>query len=428
MKERVLQKKVLLFGMLLAVFMLLAGRMNVTSANTLEFNMNGYGEQIPAKELKEGTVMTTPSGILPVPVADGATFRGWSLYPDRDEWVETQKLTASKLTVYGRWDVSDMTISFDGNGGIGGMAPLVVKYGTTVNLPSNVFNRSGYTFVNWNTNPNGGGTVYQNNQQVSYNTGLAKGAVEHKSITLYAQWNRRYAPVIMATAVPVGKKKVNVSWTPVEGAAYYVIYRTPLSANSAKAAVAVPVAGGIPVAGGTAVTGSTAVASTAIAYPYGSAAAASATSVAAAKTGATVEVRREPAGVYSVNIGGHQKNFSYKYRVDAFGSNNMLICQSPEIYCFTGTMTGKAAAKKVIVDQPGIAMNAGSFRMLTVQVKTKKNLPQPGFVSAIRYYSNNPGVATVGSNGQIVGIAKGDAVIYCVAENGVFSTCNVTVN
>ena len=85
MKERVLQKKVLLFGMLLAVFMLLAGRMNVTSANTLEFNMNGYGEQIPAKELKEGTVMTTPSGILPVPVADGATFRGWSLYPDRDE-------------------------------------------------------------------------------------------------------------------------------------------------------------------------------------------------------------------------------------------------------------------------------------------------------------------------------------------------------
>ena len=176
MKERVLQKKVLLFGMLLAVFMLLAGRMNVTSANTLEFNMNGYGEQIPAKELKEGTVMTTPSGILPVPVADGATFRGWSLYPDRDEWVETQKLMAQKLTVYGRWDASDMTITFDGNGGIGGMAPLVVKYGTTVNLPSNVFNRSGYTFVNWNTNPNGGGTVYQNNQQVSYNTGLGKGS------------------------------------------------------------------------------------------------------------------------------------------------------------------------------------------------------------------------------------------------------------
>jgi hypothetical protein len=114
--------------------------------------------------------------------------------------------------------------------------------------------------------------------------------------------------------------------------------------------------------------------------------------------------------------------------VDAYGSNNMLICQSPEVYCFTGTMSGKAAAKKVTVDQPVIAMNAGSFRMLTVQVKTKKNLPQPGFVSAIRYYSNNPGVATVGSNGQIVGIAKGDAIIYCVAENGVFSTCNVTVN
>ena len=420
MKERVLQTRVLLTGFLLAVFMLLAGRANTAFANTLEFNMNGYGTQITSKELPSGTVMTTPSGVLPVPTADGALFRGWSLYPDRDEWVETQKLTAQKLTVYGRWDVSDMTISFDGNGGIGGMTPLVVKYGTTVNLPSNVFSRSGYTFVNWNTNPNGGGTVYNDNQQVTLN-GLGKGVVEHRTLTLYAQWNRRYAPVIMATAVPVGKKKINVSWTPVEGAAYYVIYRTPLSANSAKAAAAATVVGGTNVVAGT-VLGSS------YSYASGAAASASATAVAAAKTGATVEVRREPAGVFSVNIGRHQKNFSYKFRVDAYGSNNMLICQSPEVYCFTGTMSGKAAAKKVTVDQPVIAMNAGSFRMLTVQVKTKKNLPQPGFVSAIRYYSNNPGVATVGSNGQIVGIAKGDAIIYCVAENGVFSTCNVTVN
>ncbi len=421
MKERVLQRKVLLIGMLFAVFMFLAGRMNVTLANTLEYNMNGYGTQIASKELPAGTVMSTASGVLPVPTADGAVFRGWSLYADRDEWVELQKLDAQKLTIFARWDASDMTINFNGNGGLGGISPVVVKYGATVTLPSNVFNRSGYTFVNWNTNPNGGGTAYQNNQQVSYNTGLGKGVVEHKSITLYAQWNRRYAPVIMATAVPVGKKKVNVSWTPVEGAAYYVIYRTPLSANSAKAAAAVPVVGGTAV-------GSGVVASTAIASPYGAAAAASASAVAAAKTGATVEVRREPAGVTSVNIGNHQKNFSYKYRVDAFGSDNMLICQSPEVYCFTGTMSGKAAAKRVTVDQPAVAMNAGSFRMLTVQVKTKKNLPQPGFVSAIRYYSNNPGVATVGSNGQIVGIAKGDATIYCVAENGVFAVCNVTVN
>ncbi len=421
MKERVLQKRGLLIGMLIAVFMLLAGRMNVSFANTLEFNMNGYGTQIPSKELAAGTVLSTASGVLPVPTADGAVFRGWSLYADRDEWVELQKLGVQKLTVFARWDGSDMTINFNGNGGLGGIAPMVVKYGETVTLPSNVFNRSGYTFVNWNTNPNGGGTVYQNNQQVAFKDGLAKGVVEHRTLTLYAQWNRRYAPVIMATAVPVGKKKINVSWTPVEGAAYYVIYRTPLSANSAKADAAATVVGGTNVVAGT-VLGSS------YSYASGAAASASATAVAAAKTGATVEVRREPAGVFSVNIGRHQKDFSYKFRVDAYGSNNMLICQSPEVYCFTGTMSGKAAAKKVTVDQPVIAMNAGSFRMLTVQVKTKKNLPQPGFVSAIRYYSNNPGVATVGSNGQIVGIAKGDAIIYCVAENGVFSTCNVTVN
>ena len=68
------------------------------------------------------------------------------------------------------------TVTFDANGGTGTMSPQVS--GTTANLTTNTFTRTGYTFSGWNIVAVGGGTSYANGASYGFAADM----------TLYAQW------------------------------------------------------------------------------------------------------------------------------------------------------------------------------------------------------------------------------------------------
>ena len=74
------------------------------------------------------------------------------------------------------------TIKFDGNGGVGSMEEIYTTPSKEVQLISNSFTRTGYTFIGWNTEVDGSGTTYYNEQNISIDSDLI----------LYAQWASLY--------------------------------------------------------------------------------------------------------------------------------------------------------------------------------------------------------------------------------------------
>ena len=76
------------------------------------------------------------------------------------------------------------TIKFDGNGAAKGkMSEKACAAGQKEKLSKNKFEKKGYTFAGWNTQPDGKGTFYEEN---AYVKNLTKKADE--VVTLYAQW------------------------------------------------------------------------------------------------------------------------------------------------------------------------------------------------------------------------------------------------
>ncbi len=71
-----------------------------------------------------------------------------------------------------------VTVSYDGNGGVGTMTPQTVTKGTKVQLKANGFTRDGYTFQNWNTKKDGLGAVYA----------VGADVTPYADICFYAQW------------------------------------------------------------------------------------------------------------------------------------------------------------------------------------------------------------------------------------------------
>ena len=107
--------------------------------------------------------------------ADGISAHNWDI--------------TEATTLYAQWTANTYTVHFDANydnNGIvisGTMSDQNFTYDQGV-LNANAFTRTGYTFVNWNTQADGNGTTYTN-QQASPNITPDDGA----TMTLYAQWS-----------------------------------------------------------------------------------------------------------------------------------------------------------------------------------------------------------------------------------------------
>ncbi|MBP5410683.1 MAG: InlB B-repeat-containing protein, partial [Lachnospiraceae bacterium] len=119
-------------------------------------------------------------GTLPTPTWEGHTFRGW--YTDKEAGsrvtAQTVCATAKDHTLYARWTLAQVTVTFDGNGGTVAAADSTkaVTYNSTYgDLPTPTW--SGHTFDGWYTEKSGG-TKVTKDTKVTVST----------AHTLYAHW------------------------------------------------------------------------------------------------------------------------------------------------------------------------------------------------------------------------------------------------
>lgn len=101
-----------------------------------------------------------------------------------DSYVKTSEAAAGDTYSYktDKWvkdgDTTEVTITFDANGGTGTMEAQTVTSGEAAALTANAFTRDGYTFSGWNTAADGTGTSYADSASVTLDA----------DTTLYAQW------------------------------------------------------------------------------------------------------------------------------------------------------------------------------------------------------------------------------------------------
>ena len=113
-----------------------------------------------------------------------------------DNWTKTEGNTpanansasttvsmSAKTTLTANAKLSGYSITFNANGGTGTMSNQVIPMNTSATIKANTFTKSGETFIGWNTQANGQGTAYLDEEEITP-TG---------NMTLYAQWQEVWA-------------------------------------------------------------------------------------------------------------------------------------------------------------------------------------------------------------------------------------------
>ena len=122
----------------------------------------------------------------------GYTFTGWntqgdgsgSAYGDGQTVVNLTTTDGEVVKLYAQWRANKYSIRFDGNTADGGsMGDQAMTYDEAASLTANGYTKTGYTFTGWNTQADGGGTVYGDGENVKNLT-----TVDGEVVKLYAQW------------------------------------------------------------------------------------------------------------------------------------------------------------------------------------------------------------------------------------------------
>ena len=85
---------------------------------------------------------------------------------------------------------STYKVKFNSNGGTGNMQEMTVRYNETTNLTKNKYTLEDFNFVGWNTETDGTGTNYNDEQEISQTEYLVGN-----EINLYAQWSQGIARI-----------------------------------------------------------------------------------------------------------------------------------------------------------------------------------------------------------------------------------------
>lgn len=135
--------------------------------------------------------VTTHSITLNNPTKRGYTFTGWTGTDLPEQIMEvvipTNSIGNKEYTA--NFEVNNYTIIFNNNTGSGSMPNQDMTYDVASNLSENLFTKTGYTFKQWNTKPDGSGTSYNDKQS-------ALNLVGEGTITLYAQWEANNYTVV----------------------------------------------------------------------------------------------------------------------------------------------------------------------------------------------------------------------------------------
>ncbi len=95
----------------------------------------------------------------------------------------TFKFGAGNAILKVKWENNKYKVKYDSNGGSGEMETSEFTYDVDGTLSKNTFEKTGYKFVNWNTNANGTGASYIDQSAISNLTSKAD-----EVLTMYAQW------------------------------------------------------------------------------------------------------------------------------------------------------------------------------------------------------------------------------------------------
>jgi uncharacterized repeat protein (TIGR02543 family) len=145
---------------------------------TVSFESNG-GSPVSVQTATYGSTASKPND----PTKTGYTFTGW--FADSGLTTEYSFTTAimGDTTLYANWMINGYTVTYDGNGATSGSVPTggSYDYNTAVTVQGNTgsLEKTGYTFVGWNTAADGSGTNYGAGDTITI------GAA---GMTLYAKW------------------------------------------------------------------------------------------------------------------------------------------------------------------------------------------------------------------------------------------------
>ncbi len=133
--------------------------------------------------------------VLPVASSSGSDFLGWFSAPTGGVLVGVAAAPytpSTSVVLYAQWHPSSLvTVSFDANGGTGGVSAMSGPVGSSIMLPGVTgLSHPGFTLVRWNTVANGTGTSFGSG------TALTLGA----PLTLFAQWTG-HTPAVVLGAV-----------------------------------------------------------------------------------------------------------------------------------------------------------------------------------------------------------------------------------
>ena len=193
-----------------------------SAAVTLTYELNGGTENDTTKPVKEevycnaaapqevkGFALQLGESIKESFDLDGYThsytFATWAQNSPESETrfpCNADYVLKENTTMYALWDetVTPITyyIEFDGNAGTAARNipdKMEVQYGEEVVLPEQKPERTGFTFMGWNTRTDGQGTEYQPQDTVKNLT-----TVNHATVKLYAQWKQRRIILVKAAS------------------------------------------------------------------------------------------------------------------------------------------------------------------------------------------------------------------------------------
>lgn len=108
------------------------------------------------------------------------------------------------VEMYAQWKANQYTIKFNANGGVGEeMESLILLYDEEVELTKNTYTRDGFSFIGWNTETDGTGIKYKDEEIIKNLT-----YKNEETITLYATWDE--APQIEVCDIYVTTKEVEL--------------------------------------------------------------------------------------------------------------------------------------------------------------------------------------------------------------------------
>lgn len=134
---------------------------------------------------------------------------GAKLYKDKEEVSNLATTPNGTITLYAIWTKNKYTVIYNPNAPTetttGSMENSKYEYNTTARLSENEYQRTGYTFKNWNTKPDGTGTTYNNGQEIENLTQTANGIVN-----LYAQWTANIYRINFSSNTGIGTMDTQV--------------------------------------------------------------------------------------------------------------------------------------------------------------------------------------------------------------------------